>query len=171
MALNLPYTFDTGKIARLILKFALGLSTLMVAGILKNLFLVHNPVSAGLCAVGGCILLGFGLRIYRNIGGSTGVLAKDGVTVEPPVLLGISTNGPSGFYALSRFKAVRVDRIPVPAPSSSGQLRPYERVYLDGKGDTPEILIGRTHKEEGRAFGKELGALLALPVEERILNY
>ena len=42
-----------------------------------------------------------------------------------------------------------------------------ESVHLLGKSGVPDIEIARLTDESGRAFARELGALLSIPVEEK----
>ena len=89
------------------------------------------------------------------------------VTVEPARLYGFTAAGPRGRFPTTHFGNVCVEwgpRVPRPGVQMSAG---NERIILVGRDGTPAIEVARLTDESGRAFARERGALLSLPVEER----
>jgi hypothetical protein len=61
---------------------------------------------------------------------------------------------------------VRVEFRPGAVSTSANAGGPHEVVWLVGRPGTPDIALARTEDRAGGAVGRELGALLKLPVEE-----
>ena len=165
MPIALPYRFDTSDVWRKILKGAFGLNALLVFGIVVSVLVQRQPLKALGLAVMELAVLGFTIVFVRAQTGSVGTLLSDRVVIEPNVLLGISLPGPKGTYALDRFAAIRVEMGSGPS-GTTAPVRPYELVWLVGRTATPDIVLARTNNGAGRDVGRELGALLSLPVEE-----
>jgi hypothetical protein len=164
-SITLPYRFDTNSVWRTILKGAFGLNALLVLAILFTLLVSREwPKAFGLVVIELVVL--FFTRVFvRFQTGSVGTLSADRIVVEPNVLFGITLPGPNGTYPLDHFSAVRVEfnSGPVTVGSQGG---PNELIWLVGKPGTPNIVVARTENRSGPAVGRELGALLGLPVEE-----
>ena len=164
---GLPYRFDTSYLGTLIFKatacleavLLLGLAVKLVAGDFRDAFgIVFLLMFVG----------GLGLVIFRKAGGATGTITTFEITVQPVTVFGFKTTGPEGRFAIAQFTGVRVEwrpRVPTPGVQMSPGLN--ESVYLVGKAGTPDIEIARLTDESGRAFARELGERLSLPVEER----
>jgi hypothetical protein len=166
VAITLPYRFDTSDIWRTILKGAFGLNAVLVFGIGYTLLVRHEwgtSLGLALCEL---IVFGFTRVFIRFQEGSVGTLTADQVVVAPNVLLGIVLPGPSGTYALDRFSAVRVEFRSGQVSTSPNAGGPNEVVWLAGRPGTPNIALAHTENGVGAAVGRELGALLKLPVEE-----
>jgi hypothetical protein len=166
VAITLPYRFDTSNTWRTILKGAFGLNAVLVFGIFYTLLARREwGTSLGLVV---CELIVFGFtRVFvRYQEGSAGTLTSDRVMIAPNVLLGIALPGPKGTYTLDRFSAVRVEFRPGAVSTSANAGGPHEVVWLVGRPGTPDIALARTEDRAGGAVGRELGALLKLPVEE-----
>jgi hypothetical protein len=166
----LPYEFDTSGVVKLILRGMLGLLAILVLGILYSLVVSRDSVAALGLLVSAAIVAYFGRLFLRNLIGSMGTITADAVIVRSPLLVGIPLAGPVGRFSLSRFQAVRVDRITHPV-GVGVQIGPHERVYLAGRTDTPDILIARTDHDAGRTIGNELAAALRLPYQEQVVPY
>lgn len=166
VAITLPYQFDTSNTWRTILKGAFGLNAVLIFGVFYTLLVRREwGTSLGLLV---CELTVFGFtRLFvRYQEGSVGTLASDRVVIAPNVLLGITLPGPKGTYALDRFSAVRVEFRPGAVSTSPNAGGPHEVVWLAGRPGTPSIALARTEDGAGGVVGRELGALLKLPVEE-----
>ena len=165
MPITLPYRFDTSSVWHTILKGAFGLNAVLVLGFFYALLVQREwPKALGLAVVE-LVVFGFTRMFIRFQEGSVGTLFSDRVVIEPNVLLGIALPGPRGTYTLDRFSAVRVELRSGPIqPGVQGG--PNEVVWLVGRPGTPDVAVARTEDRAGRAVGKELGALLGLPVEE-----
>jgi hypothetical protein len=164
---GLPYRFDTSYIGTLVFKAAACLEAVLLLGLLVKLL-----TGELWDAVGIVILLmvvgGFALVIFRKAGGSVGTITASEIAVEPITLYGVSTISPRGRFPITRFKSIRLEWRPrVPSPGEQMSPGMNERVYLSGTEGTPDIEIVRLTDESGRAFARELGELLSLPVEER----
>ena len=164
---SLPYGFDTSYIGTMVFKAAACVEAVLLLGLLVKL--LSGELSD---AVGIVILLmvvgGFALVIFRKAGGSVGTITASEIAVEPITLYGFSTISPRGRFSITRFKSIRLEwrpRVPTPGVQMSPGIN--ERVYLSGREGTPDIEIVRLTDESGRAFARELGELLSLPVEER----
>ncbi|SRR5258708_27525059 len=164
MAMTLPYEFDTSDVWRMILKGAFGLTLLIALSLLYTLASRQWAAAAPL-ALSTAMLFYFTRLFLRYQTGSAGTLSADRIVIQPNRLLWFSLPGPVGTYTLNRFAAVRVEfRMgPVRADVQGG---PNEVVWLVGRPGTPNIALARTKDGAGRVVGRELGALLDLPVEE-----
>jgi hypothetical protein len=162
---SLPCRFDTSGVWRKILAGAFGLNALILLGILYSTLVSRHWTTVVALAITEGLTLAFTLLLIRFQTGSVGTLSSDGVVVEPNVLLGIDLPGPRGRYTLDRFSAVRVEFWPGPA-TADVQGGPNEVIWLEGKTGTPDIAVARTDDGAGRSLGRELGALLRLPVKE-----
>jgi hypothetical protein len=164
MALALPYEFDTSDVWRTILKGAFGLTFLLTLLLLYALA-SRQWGAAGPLALFSAVLFFFTRLFVRFQTGSAGTLSADRVVIRPNKLLWFSLPGPVGTYTLDRFSAVRVQFSMGPVqPDVQGG--PNEVVWLVGRPGTPDIALARTQDGAGRGVGRELGALLELPVEE-----
>jgi hypothetical protein len=164
VALTLPYEFDTSGVWRMILKGAFGLTFLITLSLLYTL-LSRQWAAAAQLALCSAILFYFTRLFLRFQTGSAGTLSADGVVIQRNKLLWFSLPGPVGTYSLDRFSAVRVEFSTGPVqPDVQGG--PNEVVWLVGRPGTPDIALARTNDGAGRDVGRELGALLNLPVEE-----
>ena len=162
--LTLPYRFDTSSVWHTILKGALVLNAVLVLGILFTLFVSREWTMALGLVLTELVVLGFTRVFVSAQTGSVGTLSSDRLVIEPNMLFGIALPGPKGTYTPDRFSAVRVElRSGRPDVESTG---PHELVWLVGKPGTPRRAIGRTDDRAGLTVGRELGSLLALPVEE-----
>lgn len=164
---NLPYRFDTSYLGTLIFKATACLEAILLIGLLAKL--VAGNVRDAIGVVLLLIFVGaFGLVIFRKAGGSTGTITATDVTVEPVSLYGFRTRGVAGRFPIAQFTSICVEWRPrIAAPGVQMTSGINESVYLVGSGDTPEIEIARLTDETGRAFARELGQRLSLPVEER----
>jgi hypothetical protein len=164
MALALPYEFDTSDVWRMILKGTFAL-TLLISLALVYTLISRQWAAAVPLALSSAVLFFFARVFFRFQTGSAGVVSADRVVVQPNRLLWFSLPGPVGTYMLDRFSAVRVafSMGPIQPDVQGG---PNEVVWLAGRPGTPDIAIARTQDGAGRDFGRELGALLDLPVEE-----
>jgi len=162
--IQLPYRFDTSTVWHTILKGAVGFNALLIACIALAAMTRPWPVTAGLALVE-IVVFGFTQVFFRFQEGSIGTLEQDRITVEPNVLLGVTLPGPSGSYALDRFSAIRVEfRYGPVEPGVQGG--PNEVIWLVGKPPTPNVAVAHTDHGEGPTLGRQLAALLKLPVEE-----
>jgi hypothetical protein len=164
MPVALPYRFDTGRVWRMILTGALGVAAVVLGGVLHGLLVRRDAMVVLPLAVSG-ITLAYFIRLFvRFQSGSIGTLTADHVVIEPNTLFGLLLPGPRGDYPIGRFSAVRVELMSGPTDIVQGG--PHERIWLVGRDGTPDVLVARTQREAGRALGRELGAALAVPVQE-----
>ena len=168
MAIALPYEFDTSGVVKVILRGVLGLLFVVLAGILYSLLISHSIAAAIQLLLVAALAAYFGSLFLRNLTGSLGTITADAVVVQPGRFYGIRLAGPAGRFPISRFQAVRVERITNP---TGVQIGPHERVCLVGKMGTPEILIARTDRDAGRAMGYELATALKIPYQEQVAPY
>ena len=147
-----------------------------VIGLACLLKLVSQPF-AWIDLVGACIAMafitGFGLFIYKKLGGLSGVITKQDITINPTVMFGYRTEGPAGRFAIVRFESIQVESISQSVDSAirgSAELvttGPFERVRFIGKRGTPNILIADALPvSHGVRMGEALGELLELPVKK-----
>jgi len=164
--ITLPYRFDTSSVWHTILKGAFGLNAVLICGLVFSVFARPWPNAVGLAVIE-LTVFGFTRVFVRHQEGSVGTLTADAVEIDPNIVLGITLPGPRGTYTLDRFSAVRVELrsgpITLDAASGGG---PHEIVWLAGRRGTPDVALARTNDRAGRTVGRELGALLNLPVEE-----
>lgn len=167
MAVTLPYDFNTSSIWESILKKGSWLVAVIAAGILYSLVLRHFAavLQLTLCAA---LLLWFGRLFFKNSSGAIGTITQKGVVVHPGEVYGYRMPGPSGEFALQRFRSVRVEHVaaPISVNNSGG---PHQRVYLMGDAQTPSILIARA--DDGSQVGQEMAVVLKLPCEETQAPY
>ncbi|HYN27667.1 MAG TPA: hypothetical protein VES94_05150 [Burkholderiales bacterium] len=163
VALALPYEFDTSDVWRMILKGTFGLTLLIVLLLLYTL--VSRQWAAAVPLALSSAILFFVTRVFvRFQTGSAGTLSADRVVIQPNRFLWFSLPGPVGTYTLDRFSAVCVEFSMGPVqPGVQGG--PNEVVWLVGRPGTPDIALARTNDGAGRGIGRELGALLNLPVK------
>lgn len=162
---QLPWSFDTTSVWHTILKGAFGLNALLALGLVVKL-LSRRWLDAAGVAVAEALVAGFTVVFIRHQEGSRGTLFRDRVTVEPNAVFGIPLPGPRGSYPLHQFRGVEVEfraGRPNTDPNAAG---PHELVWLMGHPGTPNIVLARTRNGAGRALGREVGAVLALPVSE-----
>jgi hypothetical protein len=165
MAVTLPYVFHTDNTARLIFKCGLGMTGIVMIGVIKFLILGNIPSLLGCILLSG-IIIAFTLIVFKNVGGSSGSITHGEVIVEPTRILGVSSGSPEGRYALTQFKALRIENF-IGGPVGNGQMtRPHERIYLVGSDATPDILIARTALRQGVELVRQFSETLGLPVEE-----
>jgi hypothetical protein len=148
----------------MILKGTFGL-TLLIALSLLYVLVSRQWVAAVPLALSSGMLL-FLTRVFlRFQTGSVGTLCADRVVIQPNRFLWFTLPGPVGTYTLDRFSAVRVNFSMGPVqPDVQGGAN--EVVWLVGRPGTPDIALARTNDGAGRGVGRELGAVLNLPVEE-----
>jgi hypothetical protein len=171
-SVTLPYRFDTSRIWRTILTGMVVLEAVILAGLLYELLGSRHVEAVTPLVASAAILAFFIWRFFRFRNGSIGTITADGVVVWPGKLFGVTLPGPRGEFTIDRFSAVRVDLMLGPSGLHDVmQGGPHERVWLVGKEGTPSVLVARTDHEEGRALGRELGAAVRLPVQERHLPY
>ena len=164
MPVALPYRFDTSRVWRMILTGAFGVAVVVLVGVLYGLLVRRDAMVVLPLAVSG-IMLAYFIRLFvRFQSGSIGTLTADRVVIEPNTLFGLRLPGPRGDYAISRFSGVRVELMSGPTDIVQGG--PHERIWLVGRDGTPDVLVARTQRAAGRALGQELGAALAVPVQE-----
>jgi hypothetical protein len=165
-SVQLPWAFDTTSLWHTILKGAFGLNALLAVGLVVKLLSRRWLDAAGLC-VAEAMVAGFTAVFIRHQEGSRGTLFRDRVTVEPNAVLGVPLPGPrGGSYPLHQFRGIEVEfraGRPSTDPNAAG---PHELVWLMGRPGTPDIALSRTRNGAGRALGREVGAMLALPVSE-----
>jgi hypothetical protein len=162
--ITLPYRFDTSNVWHTILKGALGLNAVLLLGVIFAAVRRPWPVTLGL-VITELMVLGFTRVFFKYQEGSIGTLSRDRIDIESNAVLGLSLPGPRGGYALNRFSAIRVEFRSGPIqPDVQGG--PNEVVWLVGKAGTPNVALARTQRGDGRAVGRQLGALLELAVEE-----
>jgi hypothetical protein len=169
MAITLPYEFDTSGVVKLIMRGVLGLLLVVLAGILYSLLISQSIAAAIQLLLVAAVATYFGSLFLKNLIGSLGTITADAVVVQRGQLFGIRLAGPTGRFPISRFQAVRVERIRTPPIEVQG--RPHERVCLVGKNGTPDILIARTDRDAGRTLGNELARALKLPYQEQLAPY
>ena len=162
--LTLPYQFDTSGVWRSIIKGTLGLTLVITLSLLYALISRHWAAAAPL-ALCSAMLLFISRLFFRFQTGSAGTLSAECVVIYPNRLFWLSLPGPAGTYMLDRFSGVRVEFSMGPVePGVQGG--PNEVVWLVGRPGTPDIALARTSDGAGRGVGRELGALLNLPVQE-----
>jgi hypothetical protein len=172
MAVTLPHRFDTSGVVKLILRGVVGLLIVVLLGILYSLLVSHSSAAAIQLLLIAALVTYFGSLFLKNLTGSLGTITTDAVVVQPGQLFGIRLASPAGTFPISRFQAVRVERItnPIGIPIEV-QVGPHERVSLIGREGTPDILIARTDRDAGRALGSELANALKLPYQEQLAPY
>ena len=162
MAVTLPYNFNTSSVWQGILKKGSWLLGVIAVGIIYSLVARHFAAVLQL-SICGILLVWFGRIFFRNSSGSIGTITRQGVVVQPGEVYGYRLPGPSGEFALNRFKSVRVEHLAGPTdPGTQGG--PHQRVYLIGNADTPSILIARANDRS--QVGQEIAAVLNLPCEQ-----
>jgi hypothetical protein len=168
MRAALPFRFDTSPVAVSIVRGAMALLLLIAVAAAYALAVGRRPeVTLGLIA-SGLIALYFARLFVANLTGARGTITADAVTVEPARVLGFRLAGPEGTFPLTRFRAVRVERV---SPPTEGYGDTHARVYLVGADGTPDILVARSPVAEGQAIGRELAAALAVPAEDAPMPY
>ena len=167
VGVTVPFRFDTTYIGTLVFRAAVWLDGVLLLGLVGKILVGDLLTALGIAFL--CVFVGgFGLVIFRKAGGSVGTLTLSEVTVEPARLYGFTAAGPRGRFPTTHFGSVRVDwrpRVPMPGVQMSAGIN--ERIILVGRDGTPDIEVAHLTDESGRAFARELGALLSLPVEER----
>ena len=164
VAFALPYEFDTTDVWRTILKGTFGITLLITVSLFYTLVTRQWAVAVPL-GLSSAMLFYVTRLFIRYQTGSTGILSADRIVIQPNRFLWFLLPGPVGTYTLDRFEAVRVEfsRGPVQPGVQGG---PNEVVWLVGRPGTPDVALARTNDGAGRGAGRELGALLNLPVEE-----
>lgn len=165
--LRLPYRFDTSYVSVLVAKAAAWLEAILLLGLLATVV-----TGDFLRALGVLFLIvfigGLAFAILRKAGGSTGTITASEITVARVTFLGFTSIGPEGRFSLTQFKSICVEWRPrVLEPGVQMSAGTNETIVLVGTQGTPDIEIARLSDESGRAFARELGRLLPLPVEER----
>jgi hypothetical protein len=168
MAAALPYRFDTTPVIKLILRGVLGVLLVVVGGVVYSLLVSRDRVAALQLFLVTLIVLYFGRLFLRNLETSRGAVDRTQVVVEPVTLYGIRLRAPVGQFPLSRFQAVKVQRM---SPPEFAHIRSHERVMLVGNQGTPDILLARTSEDAGRALGRDLATALDLPYQEEHAPY
>lgn len=164
MTISLPYHFDTSNVWHTILKGAVAFNAVLIVSVAFAAFARPWPVTLALVCIE-LLVLGFTRVFFKFQSGSVGSITSDRIDVEPNLLFGLPLPGPRGTYPLGRFSAIRVEFRP--GPIEPGVLGgPNEVVWLVGKDGTPSIAVARTDDRSGREVGRQLAAVLKLPVEE-----
>jgi hypothetical protein len=165
----LPVAFDTSFAGLAIAKGMAVLQGILLLGLADGLFLSQSVAKVAGIAVCLAFVTGFGVLIFKKLGGATGTITGADVTVVPSTFFILTSDSPAGTFPLADFKGVRIDIIPFSASAGGG---PHERVYLAGReGGAPDILVAQTQRGAGVVWGKQLGQLLSLPAEERRTAY
>jgi hypothetical protein len=168
-ALTLPYEFDTSGPGTTMVRGALGLIfAIVVPGVIYSVFVSHDPAAVVALLIIAALTVYFGRIFLKFLPASRGRITRDAIVVESARVLGLRFVGPEGTFPLTRFRGVVVAQMPPPV---AGYGLPHERVTLVGGDGTPDILVARTSLGEGRTFGRDLAATLALPLEEVSLPY
>jgi hypothetical protein len=172
MSLSFPYHFDTtgvskiifrGMIVILLIIFFPGL--ISVAGLLfEGAPATDIAVTLAGMVVSAAFTAGFGLFIFKKLGGVSGEITAESITVSPAVMMGVRAEAPEGTFDLRNFKAVSLVHI-------HGKHGRHERIYLKGYDGTPEIQLAATRRGAGTDLAAQLSALLKLPVEETRAPY
>jgi xanthosine utilization system XapX-like protein len=172
MATTLPYSFDTSRVVKLIMRGFLSLLAVLLVGILYSLLVSHSNPAALQLTLSAAVLIYFGQIIRKHLTGVAGTITAEAVSVQPGMVWGMQLAGPAGIFRVGQFQAIRVERVtnPIGIPIET-QIGPHERVTLIGQGGTPDILIARTSDDAGRTLGSELAAALRLPYQEQIEPY
>lgn len=166
--MTLPYRFDTSRIWRTILTAMVVLEVVILAAVVYELVTARQIDVLVPLVASAAILAFFIRRFFRFHHGSIGTITAELVAVRPGTLFGITLPGPSGEYTIDRFSGVRVELMSGPSGLHDViQGGPHERIWLVGDESTPSILVARTDHEAGRTLGKEIGAALRLPVQEK----
>lgn len=163
LTITLPYNFDTSTLWGNILKGGILLTMFLGVCLLASLLTGHFVAALQLTIVGSLLLIGVRMAAKLEVG-SIGTITRDSVNVHRGTLYGRSLPGPSGTYAISRFKAVATELVSS-SPSQDipgGKQRQW--IYLVGDGATPRILVG--DEDCDSQLGQELSILLNLPYEE-----
>lgn len=163
MAITLPYNFNTAAVWEGILKKGSWLLAVIVVGIVYSLLLRRFASVFGLIVIAAMIMW-FGRLFFGHSSGSIGTLTRDAVVVRPGEMYGYRLPGPSGEFALRRFKSVRIEYFLPPRANTTP--RSGYRVYLVGDAETPSILIARAAD-----IGREIAGVLQLPCEEKFVAY
>ena len=161
----LPWTFDTTSVWHTILKGAFTLNAILFAAILVKV-LMHQWLDGVGVGVIEAAVAGFTIIFLRHQEGSRGTVFRDRVEVEPNAVLGVPLPGPRGVYPLSQFRGVQVEFRPGAVSTSPNAAGPHELVWLLGALGNPSVVLARTKDGAGRAFGRQLGTLLDMPVQE-----
>lgn len=172
MPVALPYDFDTTGTPKILLRgVVVVLGFVIVSGLISiGLDLAFGAAGRGTVAkllsvaLVAPLLAGFGFIVLRKIGGASGTITAQEVTVTPFMMMGFKSDAPEGTFAISRFGAVRVERI-------SGRQRNHERVYLAGRDGTPDICVAETARGAGVTLGNDLATALSLTVNEVRMPY
>jgi hypothetical protein len=167
---QLPLAFDTSDI---VLKIGRGflavLALVVLPGVVYSLFVSHDMAAVAGLTIIGAIIVFLGRLILANMRAFKGTITASEVIVEPVRLARLRVGGPTGRFALARFRSVRIESVLTPPTRASG--RSHARVSLVGHEGTPTILIARAGLEDGRALGRELARTLALPVDDVVGLY
>jgi len=158
-----PFDFDTSETPTLVMRGVAGVLVVELAGMAFSLFVSHNRAGAGALLISAAMTIYFGRLFLAQLEGSAGRISSDEVTVERARVLGLPLAGEDGRFAIRRFTAVRVERMPPPVNVQGG---PHERVRLIGDDGTPDILIARSQRGAGVTLARELAADLKLAFEE-----
>jgi len=163
--MTVPYAFDTTQVWHSIVMGALGLNAILIVGVIVKLASRTWLDAVGVTVIE-AVVAGFTAFLVRHQDGSKGTLFPDRVVVEGNRLLGVPLPGPHGAYALKQFRGVRIQYWPGPVSASPNSGGPHEVIWLVGAPGTPDIAVARTRQRTGERFGRDLAALLSLPVEE-----
>lgn len=167
MSLSFPYRFDSSAIPKIIFK---GMVVVLLIIFFPGLITLGSQLFAGepvdnivmtvtAIVLNAGLVTGFGLLIFKKLGGCSGEITQDSVTVAPVTMMGITAEAPTGTFALRNFKALKLEHI-------QGKKGPHERITLIGFDGTPDIRIAATRRGAGTALAADLAQLLKLPVEE-----
>jgi hypothetical protein len=163
MPITLPYSFDTSKVWRIILKKGIVFLLVFFAGIVYSLLVRHFGAALQL-TLSSALLLWFGHIFFKTYGGSIGTVTENAVIVRPTEVYRLQLPGPSGEFSLKRFGGVRVERVSAPILVGIPSGGPFQRVYLVGDATTPSIMIARENGDS--QVGQEIARLVSLPCEQ-----
>jgi len=164
MAVTLPYDFNTAESYQRVVRGAVGVGLVVVAGVVYSALISHDYVVVLQLGVIGAMAGGMVCVIGARVRGSAGTLTADGVIIErAPAVFGLRFPGPSGRFSLDRFSAVRVEEASGPVLPNVN-IGPHSRIYLVGKTGVPDVLIART-TSIGSTEAAEFADLLALPLQ------
>ena len=141
------------------------MNAILVAAIQVKV-LMHQWLDAVAVVVFEAVVAGFTIIFLRKQEGSRGTLFRDRVEIEPNTVLGVPLPGPRGVYPLSQFRGVQVEIRLGAVSTSPNAAGPHELVWLLGALGIPSVVLARTQDGAGRVFGRQLGTLLGMPVEE-----
>jgi hypothetical protein len=175
MSFTFPHQFDTTAFAKLVFQTARVLIALVLASGVISLaikllagagladIIVTLAAMALLCA----IITGIGLVMFKKLGGVSGTITDRDVSVSAATVGGYIADEPTGIFPLAAYEAVRLERI-----NTKGRRTSHERVFLQARtGEAPDIFVATGRRGSGDSYAQQLGQLLKLPVQEKMMPY